>query len=130
LDLIFECQKALFSALQSAITTVTISDEIDDNEDYPYICLEDTRATKKNTHNYKGKEILFIFGIYTKAAPGAGTYQVKTLLSQVCEALDLKIFSLTAPAKMKSCEFQDSNSVNGKEVKAIQAVFKVIAYEQ
>jgi hypothetical protein len=130
MDLVFECQKAVFSALHTVMPGVRIEDKISDDEDYPYICLEDTKSGPHNTHDYKGKSIFFIFGIYTKPAPGEGTYEAKTLLSQMCDALELKKLTLTLPAKMRICQFDSSTEISNKEIKSIQAIFNVIAHEQ
>lgn len=130
MDLVFECQKAVFSALHSAMSGVRIEDKITDNEDYPYICLEDTKSGPSNTHGYKGKSIYFVFGLFTKPAPGEGTYEVKTLESQMCDALDLKKLTLTSPAKMVICQFDSSTEINNNEIKSRQAIFNVIAHEE
>lgn len=132
-QIIFEVQTALFNALTSsaALTAVCnkIIDKPGDNENYPYICLEETNDIPANRHGYLGFDIFFSFGIYTQ--PGQlGMYPSKQIRGIMDSIINMKKFDLeTDSNKMRVCKFFSGDEFQNNDVYGQIVTYEVIAHE-
>lgn len=129
----FEVQTALYNALENSTNFMdliqSLSDKPSDNQNYPYVCLEEENELPANRHQYLGKQMFFSFGIYTKTGQ-LGTYIAKKIYNEMNTVLDMKKFILeTSTLKMRICKLFNYEEFQNSDIIGAFVTYEVILHD-
>lgn len=131
--MIIDTQNAIFSALTSSASFMTavsnnIFDTPQDNQAYPYVCLENMQDTPSNYHDHVGKNIYMTFAIYTQQAD---TYQAKSIRDIMDSVLNMKNFDLASSnLHMSICKNFSCDDFKSKDILGFNPVYHIIVHNK
>jgi hypothetical protein len=131
-NIIFEAQTAIFAALQSNTNFTALVSNFRDsplnNQDYPYVVLEDNNSLPSDVHALFGKTSFFSFGIYTNTGD---FYLAEQIHAAMDEALHMQRFTLeTSGNKMRICHFFSSNRFQNGDIRGKIVNYRTILHDR